>query len=198
MPANRSCLLLRSTLCGCSGRINSAWQHRSLTRCVSAGKGGCRSKLQAHICRSWDTVNDESARGQRTCCQALLDLFQVLLQALPLPIQLCVFLLQVLNPAVSAIVWATATTWTASQRPRTHGGQIGTRPSTEMFAKFKGTDHDRMEIGEYCVQNTALPFKISQNLGIVPALLEMAQACYVRVEWVLVRGQGSNRREART
>lgn len=138
MPANRSCLLLRSTLCGCSGRINSAWQHRSLTRCVSAGKGGCRSKLQAHICRSWDTVNDESARGQRTCCQALLDLFQVLLQALPLPIQLCVFLLQVLNPAVSATVWATATTWTASQRPKTHGGQIGKGPPQRCLPNSKG------------------------------------------------------------
>lgn len=62
---------------------------------------------------------------------------------------------------------------------------------TEMFAKFLRTDHDRMEIGEYCVQDTALPLKISQKLGIIPALLEMAQACHVPVEWVLTRGQGA-------
>ena len=74
--------------------------------------------MHAHVCSSGRTVNDEDAEGQRTCSQALLDLFQVLLQALPLPIQLCVFLLQVLNSAVSAIVWATATLWTASQHPR--------------------------------------------------------------------------------
>ena len=72
------------------------------------------------------TTNDQAAEGQHTCSQALLDLFKVLLQALPLPIQLCVFLLQLLNSAVSATVWAT-TSWTTSGRPRDAWGYICTR-----------------------------------------------------------------------
>ncbi len=61
----------------------------------------------------------------------------------------------------------------------------------EMFVKFRGSDGDRREIGEYCVQDTLLPLKISQKMGILPAILEMAQACHVPAEWILTRGQGA-------
>lgn len=40
------------------------------------------------------------------------------------------------------------------------------------------------------IQDTALPLKLIQKLGILTGIMEMSQACVVPVEWILLRGQG--------
>lgn len=41
-----------------------------------------------------------------------------------------------------------------------------------------------------CFQDTALPLKLIQKLGIFTGLMEMSQACHIPAEWVLLKGQG--------
>lgn len=71
----------------------------------------CSEVMQVDAARTEGTplrANDQGAKGEDTCSQALLDLFKILLQALPLSIQLCVLLLQLLNSALSISIWASA------------------------------------------------------------------------------------------
>lgn len=60
----------------------------------------------------------------------------------------------------------------------------------EMFAKWRGSDEDRRDVGVYCVQDTNLPIKLVNKLAIIPNMVEMAKATWVPISFLIERGQG--------
>lgn len=60
----------------------------------------------------------------------------------------------------------------------------------EMFAKWRGSDEDRRDVGIYCVQDTNLPIKLVNKLAIIPNMVEMAKATWVPISFLIERGQG--------
>lgn len=60
----------------------------------------------------------------------------------------------------------------------------------EMFAKYRGTSKDRMDIGVYCVQDTNLPLRLVWKLAIFTNLVEMAKVTMVPISYLIERGQG--------
>ena len=53
----------------------------------------------------------------------------------------------------------------------------------------EGTPEARGRIGEYCLQDTALPLGLAQHLDVFTTLFEMGNAAYVPVDYILQRGQ---------
>lgn len=59
----------------------------------------------------------------------------------------------------------------------------------EIFAKFKLTPQDRMDIAVYCIRDVDLPLKLMARLSTLENALEMANATCVPLEYIQTRGQ---------
>lgn len=59
----------------------------------------------------------------------------------------------------------------------------------EIFSKFRGTSTDRATIAEYCIRDVELPLKLMSKMTTFENLLEMSNACYVPIEYLIMRGQ---------
>lgn len=59
----------------------------------------------------------------------------------------------------------------------------------EIFAKFKLTPQDRMDIAVYCIRDVDLPLKLLARLSTLENALEMANATCVPLEYLQTRGQ---------
>jgi DNA polymerase delta subunit 1 len=59
----------------------------------------------------------------------------------------------------------------------------------DIFKKFRGTAQDRAVIAEYCVRDVELPLKLMQKMSTFENLLEMANATFVPLEYLIMRGQ---------
>lgn len=60
----------------------------------------------------------------------------------------------------------------------------------ELFAAFgRGTPEDLLNIAQYCVRDTELPYRLAHKLASIPNDFEMSNACSVPVSFLLSRGQ---------
>lgn len=59
----------------------------------------------------------------------------------------------------------------------------------DIFAKFKLTSKDRMDIAVYCARDVDLPLKLMMRLSTLENALEMANATCVPLEYIQTRGQ---------
>ena len=59
----------------------------------------------------------------------------------------------------------------------------------DIFAKFKLTSQDRMDIAIYCIRDVDLPLKLMMRLSTLENALEMANATCVPLEYLQTRGQ---------
>lgn len=62
-------------------------------------------------------------------------------------------------------------------------------PAWEIFDRFDGSPADRALIAEYAAKDTLLPLKLLNKLNVYQNLMEMANATFVPVNFVLERGQ---------
>lgn len=69
------------------------------------------------------------------------------------------------------------------------GDQKMDLPIKELFELFTGNAADRRRIAEYCVKDTELPLRLLSRLSILPNMVEMANATYVPLEFLIPRGQ---------
>jgi hypothetical protein len=53
----------------------------------------------------------------------------------------------------------------------------------------EGTPEGIAEVAKYCIQDTALPLKISDKLNLLFAQIEMAKATFVPISYLINRGQ---------
>lgn len=63
-------------------------------------------------------------------------------------------------------------------------------PPKQIFIKQKGTNDDRREIAEYCLQDCALCNHLATKLEIVSNNLAMGRVCKVPLSYLFLRGQG--------
>jgi DNA polymerase elongation subunit (family B) len=60
----------------------------------------------------------------------------------------------------------------------------------EMFRRYKeGTPHELMEVAQYCIKDTLLPHRLMKRLCTLLNLLEMANATWVPIDFLVTRGQ---------
>ena len=62
-------------------------------------------------------------------------------------------------------------------------------PAHEIFTKFDGSPDDRALIAAYAAKDTELPLRLLSKLCVFQNLMEMANATFVPLEYVLTRGQ---------
>ena len=60
----------------------------------------------------------------------------------------------------------------------------------DIFEKTKGTDHDRMIIAKYCVQDCNLVHELLNKIDVVTGFIEMSKLCSVPISYLILRGQG--------
>ena len=60
----------------------------------------------------------------------------------------------------------------------------------EMFRRYReGTPHELMEVAQYCIKDTLLPHRLMKRLCTLLNLLEMANATWVPIDFLVTRGQ---------
>ena len=60
----------------------------------------------------------------------------------------------------------------------------------DIFEKTKGTDHDRMIIAKYCIQDCNLVHELLNKIDVITGFVEMSKLCSVPISYLILRGQG--------
>ena len=69
------------------------------------------------------------------------------------------------------------------------GAKVELSPKEMMALWARGAPGDKARIGAYCVHDTVLPVRLAHRLDAVSTLMEMSNATYVPVDYILQRGQ---------
>ena len=70
------------------------------------------------------------------------------------------------------------------------GGKKDDVTPKEIFELQEGTDHDRMIVAKYCIQDNILCNRLMEKLTILPNNIGMSNVCSVPLSYLFLRGQG--------